>query len=67
MKRKVVTGEELKEVVKHLNEKKKLEKVWNRFKIARRVARRNGKKLPIEVFDKMVKDELGIDDWRSSE
>ena len=67
MKRKAVTGEELKEVVKHLNEKKKLEKVWNRFKIARRVARRNGKKLPIEVFDKMVKDELGIDDWRSSE
>ena len=63
----VVTKKALKKATERLNEKKKLEKVWNRFKIARSIARRNGKKLPIEVFDKMVKDELGIDDWRGSE
>ncbi len=63
----VVTKKALKKATKRLKEKKKLEKVWNRFKMARRIARRNGKRLPIEVFDKMVKDELGIDDWRSSE
>tara|TARA_R100000458_G_scaffold58336_1_gene66162 strand:- start:696 stop:890 length:195 start_codon:yes stop_codon:yes gene_type:complete len=63
----VVTEKALKKAAERLKERKKLEKIWTRFKMARRIARRNGKKLPIEVFDKMVKDELGIDDWRSSE
>ena len=61
----VVSKKVLAAATKELKEKKKLEKIWNRFKIIRRIAERNGKKLEIEVFDKMVKDELGID-WRAT-
>ena len=61
----VVSKKVLAAATKELKEKKKLEKIWNRFKIVRRIAERNGKKLEIEVFDKMVKDELGID-WRAT-
>ena len=63
MKRKAVTAEELKKACERLNENKKIEKIWRTFKMARRIAKRDGKELSIDIFNKMVKDELGID-WR---
>ena len=53
--------EKFNKAVKQLNENKKIEKIWNRFKMAKRIAKRNGKELSIEVFNKMVEDELGKD------
>ena len=58
-KRNTITKEKLKEATEELKERKKLEKIWTRFKIARRVAKRNGKELSIEVFNEMVDNELG--------
>jgi hypothetical protein len=57
----VVDEDTLKKATKKLKEKKKLEKIWTRFKMARRMARRNGKRLSIEVFNEMVDNELGKD------
>ena len=57
----VVDEDTLKKATKKLKERKKLEKIWTRFKIARRVAKRNGKELSIEVFNEMVDNELGKD------
>ena len=57
----VVDEDTLKKATEELKERKKLEKIWTRFKIARRVAKRNGKELSIEVFNEMVDNELGKD------
>ena len=56
-----LTKEIFNKTIERLNQNKKLEKVWNCFKMARRIAKRNGKRLSIEVFNKMVEDELGKD------
>ena len=53
----MVNEKQLKGAIKKLNKNKKIERVWNRFKIARRIAKRNGKKLSIDVFNKMLEEE----------
>jgi len=54
------TTEELKAACDLINENKKLERIWNSFKIMRRLAQKNGKEISIDVFNKMVEDQENL-------
>ena len=51
-----ITAKELKEACDRINENNKLERIWNSFKIMRRMAKKDGKELSIDVFNKMVRE-----------